>query len=394
MTVLSETIVELIEQGLGDSGAGSPSIGEDLGLRPVGVDIEDVDLNMVPSRLRELFVFRSDLAVAPAKQFRAKSVCVGVFAVRLDKDGNLTYASPSIRNAAFAKESKYLPCGEWGKNAVVKPDLFVEAEFYGDDDLVVPVPVMYREPFNRKGEDRPAVSMQLSTANRTVDNWSDYHDAARQQFTELMNDLADELGVAAGEQFLVCMVGFPQYTKSFDGVDGQPFWGAAFNGAYLVGGRKVGSSTALATGLNKLRVRADLMVGGKSLKEKLAEEVMQARSRREVGIPTPKVERRMPTVATKVAETPLPQKSKVEVTANTQTPVTQPTATQMTSAAILEKLQHLSVEEDDEFQLMDIETASSGVADDDYCEESEEDVEEPIESMPIGNISKRPNPFA
>lgn len=351
------------------------------GLRQQDLTVEAVDINWIPARLRELFSFRDDIALNPAQPYQAKSVAIAVFAVRLDKDGNIDFAAPSIKGAHTSAVGKFKVGGDWDTTCTIMPDLYVESEFWGDDEMVVPVPTIMKEPYPAQSGN---VSLSLSMANKTLDNWLDYHTQQRQILTVLLGRLAEELGVPNGEQFLCCMFGFPQVSKAYEN-DKNTFWRAGFSGGYMLGGRKVGTSRTLPKALAGLQVKSNLLIGGKSMSARIAEEMAKAKGR--TVRPAAPV-RTMPPVTPKPVVAPTP--AAPTPVASAPAPATEDA---MPSANIFAKLNNLSAaqEEDDDFVLVEmpqeeIELAQQGA-------ESMVDVEddEPVVAAPV---SKRANPFA
>jgi hypothetical protein len=297
------------------------------------------------------------------------------------------------------------------------PDLFVEAEFHTNEteDVVVPIPTILKEPYPAKSGN---VNLVLSTVNKTVDNWAEYHDAARAQFNELMGELAEHLGVAAGEQFLVCLLGFPTWSKAEESKTNQ-YWRCAFNGGYMVGGRKVGSSRNLPKSLAGLRVQNDLMVGNSSLSARIAAEVVKAKGTKLIQPEAPAPRYEMPSslvhAQTPRREAPVVTTPKREASPSVVT--TTPASVQisnntMPSAGILAKLDALSVCDEDEWNLVDVNTVEEEpklivtseskpvsepepvselvINEEDADDYSEED-DEPIVTQKCG---RRVNPFA
>jgi len=369
-TINFDLLAELVDEQLNlNAGAVEESLVE--GLRAVTVPVENVDVSMVPARLRELFTFKNEFGLSAARRFDAKSVALGVFAVRLDENGNMMKAAPSIQGAHHSAEGKFIPGGEWGTGCTVMPDLYIEAEFHGDGEIVVPVPVIMKEPYPVKNGN---VNLSLSTANKSLTNWQDYHNAARQMFVESVQAIAKELSIPAGEQFLVCFFGFPEMSKEYSGGnDTAPFWRAAFNGGYLLGGRRVGSSK-LSNALSGLRVKPTMKIGGKSLSDRLAAEMMKAKKGGGLPVAAPNV-RTMPAPVAKSEPQAVTTPALATVVAQATT------ASAMPSAGILAKLQKLESmqEPDTEWQLVEDEPTPDV-----------EDVEEIVVTMPV----KRANPFA
>lgn len=243
------------------------------GFTPTTVTIPQVTPDLVPCEIRNLFIFLSAFAAQAEEQALAKGICLAVFAVRLDKNGNLTTASPSIKGAATGATGKFIPGGNWGERATIMPDLYVEADFYSDGEVVVPVPTMLKEPYPQQSGN---VSIQLSSANKSLDNWMEYHDSARAEFQGICQSVAQELAIPVGEQFLVCLVGFTRGSKAYEN-EKNSFWRAFLDGGYIVGGRRVGNSKVVPKALAGLQVKANFTIGGRSISERLAQQVMQAR---------------------------------------------------------------------------------------------------------------------
>jgi hypothetical protein len=408
--IMSNINFDLLGEIVEDQFGSQPTNSEDLlveGLKPTEIEIDAMGLEFVPNRLRRLFSFNSDLCISPRPGFKATSVAIGIFAVRLDKDGNVTKAAPSIKSAHTSGVSKFVQGGDWGTRCSIMPDLFVEAEFHTNEteDVVVPIPTILKEPYPAKSGN---VNLVLSTVNKTVDNWAEYHDAARAQFNELMGELAEHLGVAAGEQFLVCLLGFPTYSKAYES-DGSSYWRCAFNGGYMVGGRKVGTSRNLPKSLAGLRVQNNLTIGNTSLSARIAAEVTKAKGATFVRPEAPAPQYEMPSSVGKAA-TP---KREVSVPAVTtpkhEVPAAIATTTNaMPSAGILAKLDALAstVEsDDDEWTLVDVhikdEPRPTVISESKPVSEpvpelviNSEDSDEDDEPIVTQKCGRRANPFA
>lgn len=354
MSFISNSVMDLFEDALTASN-NEASLVQELGLTPTNVTVNEAEFGWVPNRLHDLFTFRSHLATNPPKTYEATSVVMAVFTMRLDAEGNMLTASPSIKNAHRGLTSKYLPVGDWGERARITPDLFIQADFVVNNDDVLSVPTIYKAPYD--GSSTPGTALiSLCSANKSTEDYQERHDGAREDFRLLMVNLAEELGVPAGEQFLVCLVGLPAVTKEYPAKDGKPaYWFTGFEGGYLIGGRKIGGSGQLSKNLDVMRVRADMMVGGKSLRDRILSEM------------TASVHTRTPSTSTRPAPvrskpTPTTTSATQEVAAPKSTPSTVTTAVSTTStvqsdvmpsAGILAKLAALDVpEEEDELTLM------------------------------------------
>lgn len=356
--LFNETLVEMIEESLVGSAAAEPTLGEELGLTATQVAVNELSLDMVPESLGHLFTFDSE-AIVPCNPFMARSIAVSVFAVRLSAEGHILPASPSIRNAPYRKEStKGAQGGNWDDYSVVRPDLYVEADFYADEESIISVPSIYRAPYTGKEEERANVSIWLSPANKTSDDFAERHNAAREEFRQRLNILAASAGIATGEQFLICMIGFPYISEpSHSKNDKDSFlWGVKFDGGYLMGARKVAMArNAMPAQLQSLRVGLNTTIGGKSLKERMMAEMTKKQPSASV---KPVQHQVVPPQPKAVAPQPKPVVEKPVSPQPVQEPDSAPALKgRMPSAGILQKLAELSkqapVEEDDEFILLD-----------------------------------------
>jgi hypothetical protein len=376
-TLFNSTLVDLIEEALVGSAAAEPTLGEELGLSQKQIRVEGFDLDLVPEELKRLFTFHS-VACTDSETFSARSIAVSVFAARLGEDGEILPASPSIKNAPYGRTSKYgAQGGAYGDYSVIKPDLYIEADFYTDGEATISVPTVYKAPYTGKETESVNVSVLLSTANKTISNCFEYHDAARETFRRQLVFLSKEAGVPVGEQFLVCMVGFPAISgESHSRTDkDSKFWGVKFNGAYALGVRKVAVARhMMSEQLNSLRVRADMMVGGRSLKERMAAELTKAHNTKSTAVSKPVQKPAPAAVAPKPVQPPTP----------TPAPeVEKPKVTGMPSAGILSKLAEISKNQpsqEDDLTLIE-EDANLNCSD----SQEEEEVVVPV---------SRTNPFA
>lgn len=384
--LISGTMTAMVEAALQDTECSSAQVGveEGLDLKPTFVDVDSVDLSLVPKSLTDLFTFRSDLGVDPGSSFRASSVSIAIFPMRLDKEGNMVHASPSIKNAAYGKESKYLPLGEWGNRAVIKPDFYLEAELMTDvelDDFVIAIPQIYKQPYPVEGA---SVALSMSGANKTDDKFVEKHNDAREQFQVLMQRLSEELGVPAGEQFLVCLVGFPQSSRVISGENFE-CWGASFEGAFMLGGRRVMTPKSnLPASLSSLKVRGDFMVGGKDMKTRIAEEMLSYRKpQKRVAVPSKSVQTELVTSSVKESEPTVKSVPAKQV---------EPEFTMPSSGGILSQLSSLEDDSsDEEWEMIDMSEELLPVEPDLVTDPVlEVEVNEDLE---VGKTKKFTNPF-
>ena len=400
--IVSDTITDLIQESLVGSAAAEPTLGEELGLEATTIRVDGFNFDLIPDSLKRLFTFHSSMEV-PAHPFDARSISVAVFAARLSEEGQILPASPSIKNSPYGLVSKYGPQGgELGNNfAILKPDLYVEADFYTDGEVLASVPTVYKAPYNGKEDQSVNVSVLLSTANKAVNNCFDYHNAARETFRQQLVFLANEAGVPVGEQFLVCLVGFPATSKPAHSKEDKDslFWGVGFNGAYTVGVRKVQvAKQAMPAQLASLRVGADMMIGGKSLKQRMAEEMMKAR-RAPAPASTPSSSRVPVAPVATVASTTVAVPQSFKSASTTSTPEPAPAVKEEPTPAkssVLDKLRAIqstmTTVEDDDFQLMEEEIEPAVIEDE--PEETIEPVAEEEAAEEIVFTSKKVNPFS
>lgn len=400
--MLNNTVMEMFMSALGATGEKGEEQkivlgdGTELNRSTFPVDESSVTLDIIPEALRERFLFRSHLAVLPGRNFQGSSVAIAVFPMRLDDRGNMIPCSPSIKNAAWGHVSKnnVLPCGDINENAVVKPDLYLQADCYGVGGLNVFMPSMLKRPFPATDG---AVSLMLHPSNSKDPQRAEKHNASRELFRELMAELANELGVPTGEQFLVCMVCFPVGAKAFkgkrgeSGEEGNPFYGVSLSGGgYIVGGCKVGGGQKLPEQLSGLRLSSDFVVGNKPLKDRMLEELVAARSRSVTPPATTPAAVQAPVQSSIPASVQTPVRPvPVPVAATPPQPVVEPkkeevveakaeTKPQSKAASILGKLGMMQSDSDGDFNLIPIEVEEATVT---ATEDAEVEVE--VEEQPV-----------
>jgi len=251
----------------------------DTTLLPTTVKIEGVSTNMLPHELLNLFTFRNEWAVQPNSSLSATGVVIFTTPMRLDHNGIVVPTALSVWGARRGQTKHTHPLGKPGEASVVRPDAYLQADYYGLMGTFLPVPTRMRPAYSKENEQRIPISISLTTAYDKMPDCVQQWEQAREQFSELLRLAVAEMGIAAGNHFEVCVVGFPKSVQTFSKKeDREAYLGVAFEGAYLIGVRKINPvSKELPQELEGLRVNPNtfMLNNGKSLHDMLAEEVLK-----------------------------------------------------------------------------------------------------------------------